>query len=289
MLGEDVINYHQIKDEYFKSKGIELLHIKEEDWMEDKQGCIERCVEFLEIDIMFGTIYKITNIINSKVYIGQTKKAITVRFKEHSINKTKSAISNAIQKYGKENFEVKVLTYCNSMKEMNHREEYYIKLFNTLSPNGYNLRAGGNNSTCSDETKAKISKAKKGISHSHSEETKRKIGLANRKRKLSEYTKQKIANSRLGKKASIKTKLKMSKSKEGNKNHFFGSAHTQEARLKISKANDSRKIKILCFQNSKIYNSIHDAARDLHLDVANIARVVHNKQKQIKGYTFQRV
>ena len=44
---EDLENYHQIKDDYFKSKGIEILHVKEEDWLKDKQKCIQRCLEFL--------------------------------------------------------------------------------------------------------------------------------------------------------------------------------------------------------------------------------------------------
>jgi hypothetical protein len=44
---EDIKNYHQIKDFYFFSKGIEILHIKEEDWIKDKQGCIDKCLTFL--------------------------------------------------------------------------------------------------------------------------------------------------------------------------------------------------------------------------------------------------
>lgn len=44
---KDLENYHKIKDEYFKSKGIEILHIKEEDWVKDKKVCIDRCLEFL--------------------------------------------------------------------------------------------------------------------------------------------------------------------------------------------------------------------------------------------------
>lgn len=44
----DLINYHQIKDEYFRSKSIELLHIKEKDWIENKEGCIKKCLSFLK-------------------------------------------------------------------------------------------------------------------------------------------------------------------------------------------------------------------------------------------------
>jgi hypothetical protein len=46
---EDVQNYHQIKDEYFKSKGIELLHIKEFDWKNNNLQCIQQVNEFLGV------------------------------------------------------------------------------------------------------------------------------------------------------------------------------------------------------------------------------------------------
>lgn len=43
----DVLDYHKIKDEYFLSKGIQILHVKEEDWIKDKQSCVDKCLEFL--------------------------------------------------------------------------------------------------------------------------------------------------------------------------------------------------------------------------------------------------
>ncbi len=46
---EDICNYHEVKDEYFASKGIQILHIKEEDWISDKEACIKRCLEFLGV------------------------------------------------------------------------------------------------------------------------------------------------------------------------------------------------------------------------------------------------
>ena len=44
---EDILNYHQIKDGYFATKGIQVLHIKEEDWVGNKLACIQQCLEFL--------------------------------------------------------------------------------------------------------------------------------------------------------------------------------------------------------------------------------------------------
>lgn len=71
-------------------------------------------------------------------------------------------VGRAIRKHGKKNFSIKTLAKCNSLEELNHREQYYIRLFDTLYPNGYNLRPGGDNSMPSDSTKKKMSKAKIG-------------------------------------------------------------------------------------------------------------------------------
>jgi hypothetical protein len=48
---EDLLNYHQLKDDHFLSKGIQILHIKEKDWDKDKQACINECFEFLKIKV----------------------------------------------------------------------------------------------------------------------------------------------------------------------------------------------------------------------------------------------
>jgi hypothetical protein len=46
---EDIRNYHTIKDDWFKTRGIQILHIKEEDWNINKQACIDKCLLFLGI------------------------------------------------------------------------------------------------------------------------------------------------------------------------------------------------------------------------------------------------
>ena len=46
---KDVKNYHKIKDSWFLSTGIEILHIKEKDWMENKEKCIKKCFDFLGV------------------------------------------------------------------------------------------------------------------------------------------------------------------------------------------------------------------------------------------------
>ena len=112
-------------------------------------------------------IYKITNAINTKIYIGQTVQSLTDRWSDHcrpckGKHVNRSAIGSAIRKYGQENFTIEQIDSATSLEELNIKEQTYIKALNTLSPNGYNLELGGNSKECHPETKIKISKALKG-------------------------------------------------------------------------------------------------------------------------------
>jgi len=118
-------------------------------------------------------IYKHTSP-SGKSYIGQTSTIrLTKRIWEHQNSDGCRAFSNAIQKYGFENFCTTILIENLTLEEANILEEQFIKEHNTLYPNGYNLKSGGLNQFCSNETKQKISNSKQG-SH-RSEETKQKI------------------------------------------------------------------------------------------------------------------
>lgn len=88
-------------------------------------------------------IYKITNLLNQKCYIGQSIH-IERRWQEHCHKSTKSMIGKAIQKYGKENFSFQILEECDQSL-LDIREAYYIKYFNSLVPNGYNVALIGTN------------------------------------------------------------------------------------------------------------------------------------------------
>ena len=87
-------------------------------------------------------VYKITNKINGKSYIGQTKFSVEKRFKEHQHCKT-SLIGKAIHKYGVENFSIEVLAKCKTQKELDEMEIFFIAYFDCITPNGYNLAKGG--------------------------------------------------------------------------------------------------------------------------------------------------
>ena len=90
---------------------------------------------------MKGYIYKITNKVNGKSYIGQTRNSVEFRWRQHKNNKNGYALHAAIRKYGAENFEVETLEKCD-ISRLDEREIYYIDKYDTFN-NGYNLSKGG--------------------------------------------------------------------------------------------------------------------------------------------------
>jgi group I intron endonuclease len=94
-------------------------------------------------------IYKVTNKINGKSYIGQTTQTLPKRKKEHIKSAFRSKDGKnyfhwALVEYGKENFEWTVLEACNNKNELNDREKFYIEKFRTnLNDTGYNGTQGG--------------------------------------------------------------------------------------------------------------------------------------------------
>lgn len=113
-----------------------------------------------------GRIYKITNIITSKIYIGCTTKTIENRFLEHkSRSKSKkhnSKLYNSINKYGIDNFIIEEICKCN-IDKMFELEKNYILEFNSFE-NGYNTTYGGEGCLGykhSNEVKEKMSNIQK--------------------------------------------------------------------------------------------------------------------------------
>lgn len=108
-----------------------------------------------------GYIYCITNNVNGKKYIGQTKTDILTRWRGHKSDATnpnaqKFAIHLAMNKYGIENFIIKEIqkyttyTLKELSKILNDKERFYIKKYQTIAPNGYNLTEGGGSGNIND-------------------------------------------------------------------------------------------------------------------------------------------
>lgn len=97
------------------------------------------------------TVYKITNIINGKCYVGQTNVTVRRRFGQHKCKarngyEKERPIHKAINEYGENNFVAEVLETGISESEIDNREKYWIEEENSMYPNGYNVQSGGKES-----------------------------------------------------------------------------------------------------------------------------------------------
>lgn len=157
-------------------------------------------------------IYKITNNLNGKSYIGLKSKTVEESEDYYGSGKL---INQAIDKYGKENFTKEILERnIDSHEILNDQEIYWIKYIDTFNK-GYNLTKGGQGNlgrVTSEETRAKLSEAAK---QPLSEETKEKIrqkAKLRKGRKVTEETRLKLIKAATGRKMSEETRLKMSNS-----------------------------------------------------------------------------
>ena len=92
---------------------------------------------------MDGVIYKITNKINGKVYIGKTSKGIEYRWKRHCTSGQCSRMKAAIDKYGIEAFTIEVIDSSNDLHMLNELECYWIAFYDSTNKE-YNVLKGGN-------------------------------------------------------------------------------------------------------------------------------------------------
>lgn len=106
---------------------------------------------------MEGFIYKIINLINNKVYIGQTVNSLEQRFIEHkshwknNYNSSNRPLYNAFSKYGIENFQIELVEKV-EQSNLNNREKYWIKYYDSYN-NGYNATWGGDSTILYDYNK----------------------------------------------------------------------------------------------------------------------------------------
>lgn len=107
------------------------------------------------------SIYVIKNVVNKKVYIGQTWGLVKERFRKHKIGKRVCRkLRNAFDKHGKDKFYAELILVCHSQKIVDYWETYFIEKFDSIK-SGYNIKSGGSKGKHSEETKTRI-----GISNS---------------------------------------------------------------------------------------------------------------------------
>ena len=176
-------------------------------------------------------IYIITNIADGhRQYVGQSLHdpmysggRVQKHLKLHSPKCPE--IHNAVKEYGADNFDIEIIHYPGASQDaINAIEGWYIEKLKTQKPNGYNIRSGG-------------------ARGKHAEETRQKIGEANKRQK--------------GKKLSAETRQKISEANKGEKNPFFGKTHSPETRRRISEANKGKKGKPLSKEQRQQIGAVH--------------------------------
>jgi len=174
---------------------------------------------------MFGIIYKVTCIINNKIYIGQTIKTLSHRKAAHRFMSKKGDRRNtfqcAILDEGFNNFIFEQIDTAITQDELNEKEKYWIAFYKSNDKKfGFNTFEGGKNSKHTEETKKKISIGNTG-----------KVSFW-RGKHLPKETCDKISISHKGKKLSDEHKLKIKTSYKGMKDK----KHSDKSKKKISKA-----------------------------------------------------
>lgn len=155
-------------------------------------------------------IYKITNKLNGKHYIGVSINIMSRWSNHRNLNSERiSHIKAAIKKYGLESFEFSIVEECH--KDLfEERERHWIAFYDSMM-NGYNLTAGGNiRKELSEKTRKQMSEKSKGVPKS--KEHIAKICATNRTERVRSIISQKLT----GRKLSDETKAKMSASKKGH-------------------------------------------------------------------------
>jgi group I intron endonuclease len=225
-------------------------------------------------------IYKTTNLINNRYYIGL-----------HSTNDLDDGylgsgtyIRRAIKKHGKKNFKREILEFCKSRKDVILREKELVTLLEVGDYECMNMIQGGQSAeiiTHTEETRRKISNALKGrkvtwadkISKSNtgktrSKEVRKKYSDIAKNRTFSEETRKRMSESNRGYQ-SQESKQKISKSNKGENNGMFGKKQSEETRKKMSESQLNRTDKRGFYTNHTSWNTGLDMTDDVKKKISD--------------------
>ena len=235
-------------------------------------------------------IYKYTNSVNGKVYIGQTSKTLEERALANGRNYRECRrFYDAIQEYSWSAFVPSVIEVVDTAEEANTKEQYYIALYHSTDPAcGYNIAPGGLSHEMADESRAIISQ------------------------KAKERYKDPTANPMYGKKHSEKTLQLQRECKLGEKNPMYGRKwnETQRARSGIHKGqhmnfsesqlayyrDHARRLgstvvpkPVRCIEDNVSFPTVSAAAEAYGVNVATLSEHLHGRQKTCRSKHFEYV
>ena len=220
-------------------------------------------------------IYKVTNLVNNKIYIGKTVFKMKYRKSKHisnlnTVTKTHYPLYSAIKKYGQDKFKWEVIDTTESEEELNRKEIYWIKYYDCMAPKGYNLTKGGDGQT----------------GHKHSEETKIKISKnnywrgregINKGKKFSKEWKQKLSDAKKGKPTHIVYNERviglLREQKLGSKNPMYGKTPANAR-------------KVINLDTLEIYDNMHDVTKKTGIAYQNISKVCRGLRNKAGNFRW---
>lgn len=243
---------------------------------------------------MYGIVYVALNVINNKVYVGQTVQNLIKRktrhYRQSKTNIGTNYFHNALRKYEEWEWNILQFAYCKA--ELDALEKYWIWIFNSIAPGGYNTKEGGSNGKPTKETCKKMSLAKKG--KKFTEEHCRNIGKGHEGIKYTEESKQKMSESQRGIIFTKERRKNISKGAMGNTNGRGnkGNMISKETKRKMSEAmkgkylgaKSPRAKTIVCVETEEIYETISKANEEIGVDIGNISKVLNGKRKTAGGF-----
>ena len=232
-----------------------------------------------------GYIYMITNTVNGKAYIGiSVHEPETGRIKDHLSGNGNRAIANAVKKYGRDAFTYELLEENVFPTLLPDLEVAYIKQFNTVAPNGYNLTTGGEGEMPSEETRQKMSESSKRryekypppmLGKTHSKETNLRISENLKNNPLAHEAQIKATEAAaIANKGKNRPKEVCEKMRQAN----LGKTHSKETCEKMSLMRQSPEYK-------EAYQLFKELPNDMDINEKKII-IRSNFSNKVKGVTI---
>lgn len=227
-------------------------------------------------------IYMIKNLLNGKMYIGQSWD-VFVRWRTHksAASRTDSYLYNAIRKYGISSFSFSVIHEVDkicSQDMLDDLEIAYISIHGSTDRTvGYNIKSGGSKGKLAQETKDKISQKARG--RKPSEETREKMSRSGKGRIFTDEHKEKIGLASKKHRHSEETKARISAKAKNRK--------ASEATRKILSLASSASKAITNVDTGITYRTIQEAAKSCgSVGVYGMAKCADGKREKAKGYRW---
>lgn len=227
---------------------------------------------------MYGYIYKTTNLINNRVYIGQHKSEV-FDFKYKGSGKI---LLQAFEKYGKDNFKCELIQECFSKDELDQCEKFYIDKYSKLYSDLYNITQGGFGGSASGYISIRNidGKCKRILPDELDQYV--KLGYVKGGPLPTQETVLKRANIM---KNVVRTPQWCKHISEGQR----GKIIPDSSKIKMSNAKNSIKKKVLCVQTGIIYESLSQAEKLTGISRGNIRFCCIGKYKHAGNFQWKYV